>query len=191
MHFVRRFSLLLCVLLCIALAACTAAPSVTPETTTSNGTSAAATVTSAVTATTTAAVPTCSVSVRCDTILKNMDKLDPDKAELVPADGLLYENPAAVFTEGESALEVLARELKAAKIHFEYVATPAYGTAYIEGIGNLYELDCGELSGWTYRVNGEFLSYGCSEYIVQPGDAVEFLYTCDMGADVGNVYVGE
>ncbi|MEA4823432.1 MAG: DUF4430 domain-containing protein [Clostridiaceae bacterium] len=190
MRFTRKFSLLLCILLCIGLMACTVAPSVTPETTASNGTSFATTVTSA-TATTTATVPACSVSVRCDTILDNMDKLDSDKAELVPADGLLYENPAADFTEGESALDVLTRELKAAKIHFEYETTPAYGTTYIEGIGNLYELDCGELSGWTYRVNGEFLSYGCSEYIVKPGDVVEFLYTCDMGADVGNVYVGE
>ncbi|MGN1073627.1 MAG: DUF4430 domain-containing protein [Eubacteriales bacterium] len=139
----------------------------------------------------TAAATVCSLSVRCDTILDNMDKLDPDKTELVPEDGLLYENASAAFTEGESVLDVLVRELKSAKIHFEYVATPAYGTTYIEGIGNLYEFDCGELSGWTYRVNGEFISRGCSECLVQPGDTIEFLYTCDLGADVGDVYVGE
>ena len=139
----------------------------------------------------TAAATVCSLSVRCDTILDHMDKLDPDKTELVPEDGLLYENASAAFTEGESVLDVLVRELKSAKIHFEYVATPAYGTTYIEGIGNLYEFDCGELSGWTYRVNGEFISRGCSECLVQPGDTIEFLYTCDLGADVGNVYVGE
>lgn len=32
--------------------------------------------------------------------------------------------------------------------------TPAYNSAYIEGIGNLYEFDCGNLSGWMYSVNG-------------------------------------
>lgn len=29
-----------------------------------------------------------------------------------------------------------------------------YNSAYIEGINNLYEFDCGELSGWMYKVNG-------------------------------------
>ena len=35
-----------------------------------------------------------------------------------------------------------------------------YNSVYIEGINNLYEFDCGELSGWMYKVNGWFPNYG-------------------------------
>ena len=58
------------------------------------------------------------------------------------------------FYEGETVFHVLLRETKKNKIHFEFVNTPVYNSAYIEGIGNLYEFDCGELSGWMYCVNG-------------------------------------
>ena len=137
------------------------------------------------------AAQTCVLTVRCDTILENRDVLNPEKADLVPEDGLLYENPAAEITDGESAFDLLLRETRAAGIHLDFVKTPAYNTVYVRGIGNLYEFDCGDLSGWTYRINGEFLSVGCSLAVIHPGDTVEFLYTCDLGADVGNVWTGE
>ena len=70
----------------------------------------------------------------------------------------------------------------------EFVNTPIYGSVYVEGIGNLYEFDAGELSGWMYRVNGEFPNFGCSKYILKNGDKVEFVYTCDLGKDVGGSY---
>ena len=59
----------------------------------------------------------------------------------------------------------------------------------IEGIGNLYEFDCGELSGWMYTVNGQAPNYGCSQYQLEDGDVVEWIYSCDMGRDA-NGYVG-
>lgn len=80
---------------------------------------------------------------------------------------------------------LLVREMKQSKIHLEFENTPIYNSAYIEGIANLYEFDCGELSGWMYRVNGWFPNYGCSRYELQDGDKVEWLYTCDLGADIG------
>ncbi len=39
-----------------------------------------------------------------------------------------------------------------------------YNSYYVEGIGNLYEFDCGKESGWMYKVNGRFPNYGCSSY---------------------------
>ena len=36
-----------------------------------------------------------------------------------------------------------------------------------------------------YRVNGVFPGYGCSLYLLEDGDMVEILYTCDLGADIG------
>lgn len=36
-----------------------------------------------------------------------------------------------------------------------------------------------------YKVNGWFPNYGCSRYQLQAGDDVQWLYTCDLGLDVG------
>ena len=80
---------------------------------------------------------------------------------------------------------VLQRTCKQQKIHMEFEDTPMYNSAYIEGIHNLYEFDVGDLSGWMYRVNGWFPNYGCSRYQLQDGDVVEWVYTCDLGEDVG------
>lgn len=128
---------------------------------------------------------TCTLSIRCDTILDNMDWLDPDKVELVPEDGVILAEKTVKFYEGESVFNVLLREVKSAKIHMEFSNTPIYNSVYIEGINNLYEFDCGELSGWMYKVNDWFPNYGCSRYQVKEGDIIEWVYTCDSGEDVG------
>jgi len=125
------------------------------------------------------------LSVRCDTILSNLNLLDKEKHELVPADGVILPETVVAAHEGESVFNVLQREMKRAGVHFEFMHTPIYNSAYIEGINNLYEFDVGELSGWMYKVNGWFPNYGCSRYQLQPGDVVEWLYTCDLGRDVG------
>ena len=128
---------------------------------------------------------TCTLSVRCDTLLDRLDTLAPEKAALVPVDGALYAEQEVTFYEGESVFNLLAREMKQNGIHLEFVNTPLYGSAYIEGIGNLYEFDCGELSGWMYKVNGIFPEYGCSNYKIKNGDVIEWMYTCDLGTDIG------
>ena len=131
---------------------------------------------------------TCTLSVRCDTILNNMKSVDKEKVELVPLDGVILAPTTVTFYEGESVFNLLQREMKRAKIHMEFRNTPIYNSAYIEGINNLYEFDVGELSGWMYKVNGWFPNYGCSRYSVQQGDLIEWVYTCDLGRDVGGFY---
>ena len=131
---------------------------------------------------------TCTMSVRCDTILKNIEWLDKEKTELVPNNGIIFAEQTVTFYEGESVFNLLVREMKRNKIHLEFENTPIYNSAYIEGIGNLYEFDCGELSGWMYKVNGWFPNYGCSRYQLKSGDKVEWVYTCDLGRDVGGSY---
>lgn len=132
-----------------------------------------------------AASPTCTLEIRCDTLVACLDDLDKAVADLVPADGTLYAQTTLSFTEGESVFDVLERTLRQEGMHLEFVETPLYQSAYIEGIGNLYEFDGGPLSGWVYSVNGEFPNYGCSRYSLQDGDAIVWRYTCDLGADVG------
>lgn len=129
---------------------------------------------------------TCTLSVTCETILDNLDKLDPEKIELLPEDGVIFPAQEVVFYEGEAVFDVLKREMKNSKIHMEFEDTPIYNSAYIEGINNLYEFDCGELSGWMYKVNGWFPNYGCSRYALEDGDCIEWVYTCDLGRDVGS-----
>ena len=55
-----------------------------------------------------------------------------------------------------------------------------YNSVYIKGIANLYEFDCGELSGWFYKVNGEKPNFGCSQYKLKDDDKVEWVYTCNF-----------
>lgn len=126
----------------------------------------------------------CTIEVRCDTLLSDLDELTEGKAALVPADGVLLAETTVEFEDGETVFDVFRRCLRERNIHFEYVDARAYDSVYIEGIGNLYEFDCGERSGWMFSVNGVFPSLGCSAYTLSGGDAVVFHYTCDLGADL-------
>ena len=126
---------------------------------------------------------TCTISIKCSAALSSA-ALKKEKTAILPPDGVILETKAE-FRDGESVFDVLQRETKSKKIHMEFSNTPGIGSAYVEGIGNLYEHDCGELSGWVYRVNGEFPKYSCSEYKLKKGDKVEWLYSCDLGADIG------
>ena len=134
---------------------------------------------------------TCTFSIECSTILNNLSELDPDKLELVPSSGVILAPTKVTFYEGESVFDVLKRVCKENNIHLEFSWTPIYNSAYIEGIHNLYEFDCGELSGWMYRVDGWYPNYGCSRYQLADGEVVEWRYTCDLGRDVGEDRLGQ
>ncbi len=126
----------------------------------------------------------CTLTVRCDNAIGKTR----EKESIIPENGIIFSEQKVVFYEGESVFNVLVREMKKNNIHMEFVNVPLYNSAYIEGIANLYEFDCGELSGWMYKVNGWFPNYGCSSYQLKDGDKIELVYTCDLGADVGGSY---
>lgn len=130
----------------------------------------------------------CTISISCATVLNNMELCDAEKRELIPADGWILGPTSVVFYEGESVFDVLQRACQQQGVHMEYRNTPIYNSAYIEGIHNLYEFDVGELSGWMYSVNGWFPNYGCSRYQLSAGDVINWVYTCDLGYDVGGGY---
>ena len=130
----------------------------------------------------------CTFTITCSTILDNMDDLDPEKIELVPKGGIILKKQKVQFKEGESVYDVLVKVCKDNNIHMESSWTPMYNSAYIEGINNLYEFDCGSLSGWMYKVNEWFPNYGCSRYVLKNGDDVVWCYTCNLGYDVGGGY---
>ena len=131
---------------------------------------------------------TCTFSIECATILNNLDDLNTDKLDAVPSNGVILPKTTVTFYEGESVYDVLQRVCSENGIHMEASWTPIYNSAYVEGIHNLYEFDCGTGSGWMYRVNGWYPNYGCSRYQLAQGDNVEWRYTCDLGADIGGGY---
>ncbi len=117
-----------------------------------------------------------------------MHLFNKDKLEVLPEDGVIYSTRTITFYNGESVFDVLQREMRNNGIHMESVWTPIYNSAYVAGINNLYEFDCGELSGWMYKVNGWFPNYGASRYQLQNNDVIEWVYTCDLGRDIGGFY---
>ncbi|RJX39259.1 DUF4430 domain-containing protein [Paenibacillus pinisoli] len=129
------------------------------------------------------------LSVTAKTILNNMKLFNEKKLEVLPEDGVIYPAQKVTFYEGESVFDVLLREMKRNKIHMEFVMTPMYNSNYVEGINNIYEFDCGELSGWMYKVNDWFPNYGASRYVLKDGDVVDWVYTCDLGRDIGGGFV--
>lgn len=136
------------------------------------------------TATPKPAEKTCTISIDCKTILSNKKDLNSAKVNFVPADGVILKKTEVALKSNDTAYDILARVCKSKKIHLESDYTPAYKTYYVKGINQLYEMDCGDLSGWAYKVNGVTPNYGASKYTVKEGDHIEWRFSCNAGKDV-------
>lgn len=125
---------------------------------------------------------TVTMEIRCDTIA--------GKAEHIPADGVILPPTAFDFEAGETVFDILTEAAQTYGIQVENrgSAGSAHGMVYIAGINYIYEYDFGDLSGWVYHVNGITPSRGCGEYELSDGDRIEWLYTCEIGHDLDEVY---
>lgn len=121
---------------------------------------------------------TCTLEIRCDDALASAS-LSDEKRALLPANGAIVEKCEVGFNAGESVFDILSRTVRERKLHLDFSETPAYNSTYIKGISNLYELDCGEFSGWLYTVNKKSPDVGYSQYKPENGDDISFAYTCD------------
>lgn len=128
----------------------------------------------------------CTIEIRCNTILDNMDRLPKGKASYIPKDGVILSPTKVEIKDKENVFDVLKRVTRSKGIQMEFRNDPLYSGAYVEGINNLYEFDGGDLSGWMYKVNGWFPNYGCSRYYVKENDYISWNYTCNLGKDVGD-----
>lgn len=128
----------------------------------------------------------CTIEIRCDTVVDTSKLENQAVVPYVPASGVILKTYKLEFTPGESVFDVLLRATKEKNIHMEFRDDNSYSGKYIEGINYLYEMDAGPLSGWMYKVNGKFPNYGCAAYDVCDGDAIVWMYTCDLGVDVGD-----
>ncbi|MFD3449820.1 DUF4430 domain-containing protein [Microbacteriaceae bacterium 4G12] len=85
--------------------------------------------------------------------------------------------------DGDTVFNVLAYITKKKHTQMEYAG---WGNeVYVKGINNLYEKDLGGGSGWMYRVNGVFANKSAGDYKVKNGDVIEWLYTLNLGKDIG------
>ena len=62
---------------------------------------------------------TCTISISCATILDHPEECDPDKWELVPADGWILPAVTVEFTAGESVFDILQRVCREEKMRME------------------------------------------------------------------------
>lgn len=97
-----------------------------------------------------------------------------------------FEKTELTYEQGETAFSVLGK----AGLSYRPNWNTKYEGVYVEAIEGLGEFDCGPNSGWMYCVNGYFPSYSASLYKLKAGDYVEWLYTRDLGKDIGNSYSG-
>lgn len=134
------------------------------------------------------------ISINCEAILKNYDKLNKSlqSEKYVPKDGVILPKTEYVLRPGDTAFDILDRAVRYNRIQMEFQGSDknSYKSVYIKGINYLYEFSCGPLSGWMFKVNGKFPGYGCSKYKLKDGDYVEWVYTCDLGKDLGHTWDG-
>lgn len=119
---------------------------------------------------------TVTMAIRCDVIC------GMPGSEAYPADGEIMPLTEFSIAPEESALDLLYDAVKAYTLQVEVdgVSGEAVETAYVRGIASLYEFDFGDLSGWTYTVNGVRPSVGCGAYHLQDGDRVVWEYTVSL-----------
>lgn len=136
---------------------------------------------------------TVTLSIECKTVLENLSVLDPalKAGDFVPEDGVILPCTRYVLRPGNTVYDILSRAVRYNKIQMEYQGADknSFSSVYIKGINYLYEFSCGPLSGWMYTVNGIFPQYGCSKYELSDGDRIEWVYTCDLGRDVGCIWM--
>ncbi len=116
------------------------------------------------------------VEIRCDNAVGVIDSA-------VPTDGTILKKTAVAKNDGDTVYTALERAAKANKIRLDCEGGKTAGY-YVKGIGQLYEFDGGETSGWVYTVNGVMANTAVSSYTLSEGDAIVFIYTLDLGKDV-------
>ena len=148
----------------------TPAPSETPE------------ATAAPTPSPTPEAQTVTVTIVCYNALQS-DALPEGVRAVLPAGGVLVQR-TVTLEAGDTVWTVTQRACREAGVSLEANYAAAQSAVYVEGIGQLYEFDCGEGSGWIYKVNGVSPGRGCDGYELHAGDALVWAYTCNYGNDV-------
>ena len=92
-----------------------------------------------------------------------------------------YSSTKMELNKGETAFSLLQRT----GMTLNYSGNTQYSGVYVSSINGLAEFDVGPQSGWMYSVNGVFPNYSSSLYKLNENDVVLWIYTLDLGNDVG------
>lgn len=93
------------------------------------------------------------------------------------------------FKEGETVFDVLRRTLSEKGIAMVFQGSGS--SVYVSSINGLAEFDGGRWSGWMYNVNGWYPNYSAGVYKLKSDEAIEWRYTCDLGKDLGQHWLGD
>ena len=114
-------------------------------------------------------IGTVTVEIICDTALTGRN------------DAVILEKTYVEIEEGETVYDLLVQVCKASGTVLNAMSGSATGSAYVLGIDGLQEFAHGDLSGWTYTVNGEQINIGCDKYVLKDGDTVVWSYSNSLG----------
>lgn len=100
--------------------------------------------------------------------------------------GYVISPKSVTLQPGDTVWTVLQRELNAGGITFKYEWNTQYNSVYVQSIAGDGEFDNDSNgSGWMYNVNGVYPNYGASLYVLKAGDSIQWRYTMNLGADLG------
>jgi hypothetical protein len=133
--------------------------------------------------TTEEAVGNSTMMIEAISLLDHADHSNAEKVELLPSDGVIFEDADVPIYEGDTAYDLLTRITKDNEIQMESEELAGLDSVYVMGLANIYEGDCGEMSGWTFTVNGEFSMEAAPQYVVSDGDEIVWSFACYDGID--------
>ncbi len=93
--------------------------------------------------------------------------------------GVVLDEKNIVISDNETVLNLTTRILGSKGIEYENI------NGYIASIDNQRQLDRGEGSGWMYSVNGVYPNVGAGLVSLKNGDIIKWLYTENLGQDIG------
>lgn len=119
-------------------------------------------------------------------VMKKSNTPDPElpKDEMVDLyikgyKGVILNESDIVIDKNESVLSLTTRILDNHGIDYEN------RKGYIASIDNQKEFDKGKDSGWMFSVNGKYPDVGAGSVRLKDGDSIRWLYTEDLGEDIG------
>lgn len=115
-----------------------------------------------------------------------VDPTDPEKPKDARVDlyikgykGVIVDEKNIKIRNKETALGLTTRILDDNGISYEN------NKGYIVSIDGQGEFDKGEDSGWMFSVNGKYPDVGAGSVRLKDGDKIKWLYTKDLGEDIG------
>ncbi len=107
---------------------------------------------------------------------KKKSNLSDEVARKIPDDGVILKEVIVDVEQDDTVFDLTRKAIGEQDLSLSYQGSPSLGTAYIDGIGGLYAKDCGKNSGWTYRVNGDFIMESCSKHPAEKNDKIIWEY---------------